>query len=225
MRNNPIEQSIDGFNEALLQGLHTAYPGTIEKYDPDTKTATVKINYSDFYQTEAQNPTNEDWPPIPDCPVVFPRGGGWAFTFPLAKGDPVLVIFCERSIDEWFQGDGKKPVAPQLKTTHSESDAIVIAGLFPSQNKDGDANKTDAILSHKDGNTRLALKPGGHVDMTCTRLNVGASSASTALAKASTSDSNDTTIQTKVDILAAIFGIPPIGALPSAASGKAFTND
>lgn len=225
MRIEQIETSLERFGESAKRGIHTASPGYIESYDPKKKTATVIIPITDFLEADGEEPTNLDWAPIPDCPVLFFRAGGWSMTAPLKKGDPVLVIFCQRSIDEWFFSDGKTIVSPALTETHTESDCIVIAGLFPQKNKDGEANDTDLIISHTDSKVRLALKPGGVVDMTCTRLNIGAPSASGALAKATTADNNDTTIQVKVDILASLFGVPPIGALPSTASGKAFTND
>ena len=67
-------------------------------------------------------------PMLLDCPVMMPRGGGYALTFPVAAGDECLVIFADSCIDAWWQSGG---IQNQLeKRRHDLSDGIVVPGLW-----------------------------------------------------------------------------------------------
>ena len=53
-----------------------------------------------------------DVPPIVHVPIMTPRGGGYAVTLPLKKGDEGMVIFCDACIDNWWvNGQTNSPVA------------------------------------------------------------------------------------------------------------------
>lgn len=223
MKTEPIENIIDQRIRDQLLDIHTAIPGYVKSYDPETKTAQVVVAYSDFFESDAERPVNLDWVPIDDVPVIFPRGGGWSITWPLVDGDPVLLVFSERSIDEWYASDGKSDVSPQYQGTHEEGDCFCLPGLWPSKNNEGKADSENMHIGKEE--TRVSINRDGTVDIVCSRLNIGSEGANSALAKGSTSDSNFTALQVKVDALAALFGLPPIGALPAVSSGKAFTND
>lgn len=65
---------------------------------------------------------------IVKIPVVFPRTSRFRMTYPLEKGDGVLLLFSQRCIDEWYQdGDFSTPVNPRV---FALTDAIAIPGLF-----------------------------------------------------------------------------------------------
>lgn len=66
-------------------------------------------------------------PPLVDVPVSYPKGGGFAVTFPLRAGDEGIAIFSERCIDGWFQsGNASEPLDYRL---HDLSDAMFIPGI------------------------------------------------------------------------------------------------
>lgn len=67
-------------------------------------------------------------PVILDIPVVFPSGGGGIITFPIKKGDIVLLVFSMRSIDDWLSGEGDA-VTPVNRRHFHMTDAIAIPGL------------------------------------------------------------------------------------------------
>lgn len=217
-------QAADTLFDANRRTLNTISVAYVESYDPKTKTATVTIPITDFYDTDGEEPLNLDWKPIPDIPVIFFRAGGWSQTAPLKKGDPVLLLFCQRSIDEWFATDGKTTVSPGFINTHDEKDCLALAGLFPSKNNDGESDGENFIIAHKDGN-QFYFTPKAEAAIVATKLLIGSKTAATALAKATTTDNNFTTLRTKLDLVCGFLGIPPIGTLPATASGKAFTND
>jgi hypothetical protein len=60
-----------------------------------------------------------DVPPIVHVPIMTPRGGGYAVTLPLKKGDEGMLIFCDACIDLWWRdGQTNSPVA---NNTHVSS--------------------------------------------------------------------------------------------------------
>ena len=60
-------------------------------------------------------------------PVVFPGGGGFALTFPVAAGDECLVVFASRCIDAWWQSGGVgEPMEPRM---HDLSDGFALIGV------------------------------------------------------------------------------------------------
>lgn len=231
MRETPIQQSFDEFFENFSQRINTCIPGYIEDWSADEKTATVIVPFVDYYENEDGTADERKYSPVPVF-CVYPRGGGWSIIHPLKKGDPVLVFFAQRSIDEWASSDGKTEVSPQEIEFFSSSDAFIIPGLFPFGNNSGKANDNDLILSHEDG-TELRLGKDKKIHAVCDRLNIGSDGASTALAKATTTDSNISALEGKVNAIIAssiandglVIGVTPIIPGGSTASGKAFTND
>lgn len=185
MRRNEIEDAFKLFGDDLKRGIHTISPGYIESYDPEKRTASVIIPFTDFYQTDGETPVNLDWAPIPDCPVWMLGGGGFVVAPPLKKGDPCLVLFCQRDIDKWWESDGQTTVTPALVDTHTESDVIVLAGrLFPQQAIIGEADAESLQISHEDGLVHLKIKSDGEVQIKATNVRLGALDADKPLALA-----------------------------------------
>lgn len=219
------DEAIDDIALQVQMRIRTNSIGYVDKVrDADKKLADIVPVFLDFRATDGESFKFGE-KVIPMVPVFYFRGGGFSETFPLEKGDPVLLIHVNRYMDDWFASDGKTQVTPTRQDLHSVSDVIAIAGLFPSGNITGRANGKDWIIWHKDGKVGMRMEPGGKAHLVCETLHIGAEDSSTALAKGGQSDSNFTALQVKVDALAAFLGIPPLGALPGVSSGKAFTND
>lgn len=111
--------------------LHTAMPGYIESYDAETQTATVRLNIR-FKRIEDGSIVHYDAPLLPNVPVAWPTAAAFSITFPLDVGDPGLVIFAERSLDEWkISGPNDAPEPAQARR-HDLSDGIFIPQLRPT---------------------------------------------------------------------------------------------
>jgi len=116
--------------KSALLDVHTALPGIIISFDPDTRTATVQPAIQRVFlspESGEQAPTN--LPPCVDVPVYFPSGGGFELTFPVAAGDHCLLIFAERCIDSWFVAG--QPAPPDDYRQHDLSDAFALVGVWP----------------------------------------------------------------------------------------------
>jgi len=122
----------DSLTEPLLRAIErtmvemrVSLPARVEQYDETKQRADVKplLNrrYADGEEAEL--------PVIAGVPLVWPRAGGAAMTMPVAKGDGVLLVFADRSIDRWLADGGQ--VTPDDPRTHDLSDAVAIPGLVP----------------------------------------------------------------------------------------------
>lgn len=119
--------------------LNTCMPATVTQYNSETLTATVQPSFKRF-DTKG-NFTSR--PQIEDVPVVFPRSGARGVYFPLAAGDPVLLVFSQRSLDTWLDNGGEI----DLRDTrlHNLNDAIAIPGIGSSQDVPSPVPATGAL--------------------------------------------------------------------------------
>lgn len=124
--------------ESLQSKIWTALPGIIQTVNFSNMTCTVQPTIQGiFYKNNEQgsNSANDiDLPVLVDCPIVFPSGGGCTLTFPINKGDEVLIIFSSRCIDNWWalgatDSEGNTIPRPQAEYRMNDlSDGFVIPG-------------------------------------------------------------------------------------------------
>lgn len=115
--------------DSRLNDVHVALPGKIVTYNPSTQEADVLPTIRRALPTADGGITHEDLPIIPAVPVVFPRGGGYSMTWPLAPGDHVLLVVCSSAIGQWaVTGITSDPV--DLRR-HDLSHAVAIPGIAP----------------------------------------------------------------------------------------------
>ena len=102
--------------EDILKSIRVAFPGEIEKYYPETRTAIIQPVIREW--------NCKDNPPLLlDVPVFFPGN----FTFTPQKGDGCLVVCADSCIDSWFQNGGVS--TPIVSRTHSMSDGFAFVGF------------------------------------------------------------------------------------------------
>jgi hypothetical protein len=119
--------------ESKLMDVHTALPAIIISFDPDTRTVTAQPTIQRVFSEGEGLEGATNLPPCVDVPVIFPMGGGYELTFPIAAGDECLLMFAERCIDGWF-GSGE-PTPPDDYRQHDLSDAFAIVGVRSLANK------------------------------------------------------------------------------------------
>ena len=91
---------------AQVAMMHTAIPARVESYDHTTQKATVRptVRFRRIVDDSVTgNKTFETYiaPAIGNVPVAFSKATGYADTWPLTVGDTGMVVFQERSTDEW----------------------------------------------------------------------------------------------------------------------------
>lgn len=117
--------------EKRLADLHVAMPAVVTKFDKVKQTITAKPLLKNTVVYDDGEEDAETLPEFPEVPVVYPRGGGYFLAFPLEKGDNVLLVFNERSIDKYWYSSGKTEIDPVDLRKHDLSDAVAIPGFQP----------------------------------------------------------------------------------------------
>lgn len=106
-------------------------------------------------------------------PIIFPASSTSCLSFPIKVGDPVLLVFAQRSMDNFKIGNGQ-PTTPSDFRRFNIQDAVAIPGLFPFSRS---ANKpsirkfphnpnSDMVLAHNVGSgteVMIQLKLNGDV--------------------------------------------------------------
>lgn len=137
----------------VFASLNCVKVGRITKFDGTEKTAQIQI----LFKRQYPDGTAASYPVLLDCPVFTLQGGGAYVQMPIAVGDHCMVLFSDRSLDDWFQnGSEAIPSNPRM---HDISDGIAIVGLNPLSNS-GPVTPTDKVLISYQG-TSLALAAGG----------------------------------------------------------------
>lgn len=143
---------------SLIKGIHTAMPGEVVKYDSGKRKADVKP----LLKRTDTNGNIVEFPIIADVPVIMPGTKKASIYLPIEKGDTVLLVFSERSLDHWLYS-GR--TSNTLKGRRFDlTDAIAITGLFPFTEGGGGEKgrielKPDGQVNINDGN--LTIDAGG----------------------------------------------------------------
>lgn len=144
-----LSQAIENTFMTLISNLHTCLPGRIETYDFKRQKATVKPLIKKKFFGGNISPL----PILTNVPVVFPRTKKAGITFPLSRGDGVLIVFSERSLEAWYSsGDDSEP---QDSRKFDLSDAICIPGLYSFNQGNIASNNNSVEIQNKDGEIGL----------------------------------------------------------------------
>lgn len=115
--------------DSWKNGIHTAGPGAVTAYDLATQTASVQPQIKQPLRQRAGGHVLEQLPLLTSVPVMHFRSGSAWVHLPIALGDFVLLVYCERDINEWRRL-GSVVDAADLRT-HGLFGAVAIPGLFP----------------------------------------------------------------------------------------------
>lgn len=150
--------------DSRLQEVHTALPGRIETYDAVNQLANVKPLLKRTVQADTGEDIIEELPVITNVPVAFPRSAQFKLTFPIVPGDYVLLVFNERSIDQFIEkGDDTDPVDFRM---HQLADAVAYPGFYPKTRKLQQADTTDMVVGQDGGTAVIHFNPDGTISFT-----------------------------------------------------------
>lgn len=147
------------------RSMNFAMPGRILSYDGGAQRASVQPSLGRLLRDGRE----ERLPVLNDVPVLWPQSGGASMTFPVGAGDGCLLIFCDRSLDEW-KGEGGEPL-PDDPRAHDLSDAVAIMGFNPF----GEVAGSGSSVQIKMGGTTFDLD-GGSVAINAPSVKVTAPS-------------------------------------------------
>lgn len=153
MNNLTLADILQQAMDSVLSTVHTCLPGRIEKYDYVTQKAEVKP----LLKRKFDDGDEIELPVLTDVPVIMPRSSIASITFPIKKGDLVLLLFSERAIGDWLINGGM--VTPISERRFDLSDAIAIPGLYPFNEDSPTVNADD--LQIKNDKATITLRQDG----------------------------------------------------------------
>lgn len=149
------------FKQIVAQAGHewrVAIPAIVQSFNPTAQTVVAQIAIRELVRTQ----TGTEWTaiaPIQDVPLIFPSGGGWSLTFPVAAGDEGFLVFCDMCIDLWWSRGG---VQDQFETRrHALSDCGFIPGGKSQPNVLANYSTASAQLRSADGMVIIDLASTG----------------------------------------------------------------
>lgn len=123
-KNTSLYNTINKLINTKLSSLYTVLPGIIISYDSNTNTCSVRPSIKKRFRDNAV----VSQPILNNVPVLLFQTSTSIISTPLVKGDTVLIVFCQRSLDEWKNKDGE--VLPEDSRKFDINDAIVLPGFL-----------------------------------------------------------------------------------------------
>lgn len=154
--------------DRMAAQINCAMPGVIESFNPATQRCTVSpgIKLKVVLDDKA---SYVNLPVIHDVPIIVPYGqsSGLLLTFPINAGDPCLLVFSDRAIDNFLQtGQAAPPLIGENENTtksraHHLSDAICIPGMITDMDAVSDWSQDNIELRDKERKHFISLGPEG----------------------------------------------------------------
>lgn len=186
-------ERIGDFNTALLAAfdgqqskLWTAMPGVVKAFDPAKQVCQVQPTIMARIPLPGNLFEYVAMPLLLDCPVIFPGGGGFSLTFPIAVNDECLVVFASRCIDSWWDASGVQ--RPAELRMHDLSDGFVLVGprsrpkAISSLNTSGAElrNASRGSFVHIDASGDITITTPGALNIVAATVNVNATTVNIA---------------------------------------------
>lgn len=162
-RLNDPEESLRIALESAQANIWTAIPGVVTAVDLTAQTVSVQPSVQGTISAPDGSSRSVNLPLLVDVPIVWPRAGGFALTFPIAANDEVLVVFASRCIDSWWQSGG---VGTQAEVRmHDLSDGFAVLAPTSQPRKLSNVSSANVQLRDDAGTTYVEIAPGGKIKL------------------------------------------------------------
>ena len=150
--------------EGQQAGMWTAIPAIVTSVDLSAQTVSAQPAVQGENLSKDGVKTLVNLPVLVDVPICWPRGGGYALTFPIAIGDEVLIVFSSRCIDGWWQSGGVQKAAEFRM--HDLSDGFAI--FAPTSQPKKLSNISAGVELRNDAGTNYVRILGGTISLKAT---------------------------------------------------------
>lgn len=152
--------------DSIMGELHVATVGRIERYDAGQQVADIQplLKRRVVYDSGEEGPA-ETLPVLPGVPVLFARSASFFLSLPLKRGDHVMLVFMDASTDRFLAGQPGAVTDPGDFRTHDMSDAVALAGLWPSSRALGQVDPDNMVMGADDGGAQIHIRPDGTVEI------------------------------------------------------------
>ena len=152
-----LTEALRTLKSDIFSEMRVMLPGTVERYDHTTQKASVLPSL----RREYRDGEVQDMPVIEDVPVVWPRTGSASLTMPMRRGDGVMLVMSDRSLDRWKQRGGL--VTPRDTRKHALPDCVAVPGLYSFADPSPQDNNDDTVL--RQGAMEVRLDNRGRIQI------------------------------------------------------------
>ena len=221
--------------------MWTALPGIVKVVDLAKQTCSVQPAIRGSVTDKDGKTSPCDLPLLVDVPIVFPRAGGFALTFPVQEGDECLVVFASRCIDAWWQNGGVQE--PAEWRMHDLSDGFAMLAPTSQPKALGGVSSEAVQLRTEDGQAfveikglditaktpgNITLDAGGQIDIKAPTVNIDASNINMTASGIIMNSTGINMQASGVQLLAATFDVQAftniMGGLSAGGSRAQFNN-
>jgi hypothetical protein len=168
-RYDDVLQTINAAMRGYAATTWSALPGIIQSVNFAQMTCVVQPSIRAQVRTKEGTMTFVNLPVLVDVPIIYPGGGGFIMTFPIAAGDDCLVIFADRCIDSWWQSGGiQNPAELRL---HDLSDGFALVGPRSLPRVPSNISPNSVQVRSQDGQTYMNLA-NGRIDLVADEVNI-----------------------------------------------------
>ena len=157
-----LVQAMENMVADMMSDMHTARPGRILEYDPESGVASVEPSTSYLTDDGRKIP----FPVISGTPVVMPRGGGCEIVYPVTAGDPCLIIVSECDISQTMEKGGE-----DIPMKFDLTNAIVIPGLRPGEGSAAARAQDEKAILIRNMDTEILVREDA-VEITAQDVNI-----------------------------------------------------
>ena len=152
-----------------MASVNTVSIGQIVTYDGVERTATIQPVFKRLHRDET---TQEPLDKLYEVPVIFPGAGNRWLMFDLAVDSYVILLSCQRALDDFLLTGGVVNVSSRRR--FHASDTIALAGICPQPLNfaAGKATPADTIeLRNNDRSEFISFGPNG-LNITASLVNI-----------------------------------------------------
>lgn len=177
-----IQKSIDVIIDHHLSKIYTSMPGIIEKVHSQKLIDVLPALKRNVVSGTGERIVRE-YPVIPNVPVLLLSSDEFYFHIPLKKGNPVVLFFCQDSLDNYQETDGKKVVDTEDIRRNDITDAFALPGAITQNDTIANLSETDMVIGKRDGNTEIHITHDSKVKIKASEVDLGSLTANVPVAK------------------------------------------
>ncbi len=185
--------------EDVQSTMWMALPAYITEVNLEAQTISAQPTIRGEVTDVQGNISQVDLPLLVNVPICFPRGGGYAITFPLQVNDEVLIVFASRCIDGWWQSGGIQ-TAPEFRM-HDLSDGFAVLAPTSQPFRLDNVSDNSLQIRNLDGTKyieiseeMITVQSNSDVNVTAENITANASDSVTITGTSSVNINSDTSI-------------------------------
>lgn len=132
------------------QEVRILLPARVERFDADRQCVDAQPWIQREVTLEDGSTAIERLPVVTNAPVMFPRSGDYAITFPVAVGSTVVLHFTSASLDRWLAIGGEVAPGDARKLTLNDAFAVPGGHSFAGSTAPSTSAPTISMVLHGD---------------------------------------------------------------------------